>query len=614
MTKYDLVQQKANLLRKWSMIATTEAASGHPTSCMSAADISAMLFDRYFSYDIKNPLNPHNDRFILSKGHAAPLFYALFAMSGAMPLEELKTLRKFTSRLEGHPTPHFPYTDAATGSLGQGVSVGAGMAYLSKKEQISFKTYVVTGDGELAEGQVWEACNFASYYGLDNLVVIADINRLGQSQQTMFDHHTEQYVARFQGFGFHTLAIDGHNFLEIEKAFEQVKNNTTGKPIAIVAKTYKGKGVSFLENKDNWHGKALKKEDLEKALAELGPLDDNLKFTLPLPQSTDTGVIPNMTPPVLQLPYKKGEEIATRDIYGTILAKMANTNQAIYSLDGDTKNSTFSIDFLKAFPDHFIECFIAEQNMVGVAMGISRMQRKPFVSTFAAFLMRAADQIRMASISRASIAFVGSHAGVSIGEDGPSQMALEDLALFGTIPGAVIFQPSDAVSTAKVLSHLVAHPGISYLRTLRPKTPVLYDTSEQFPVGGSKILRNSKQDVLTVVASGITVHEALKAADVLAKENILIRVVDCYSLKPIDEKTLQRCIAETQKPILVTVEDHSDHGGLGDFVLSAVSITGAHVYKLAVTHISRSGLKDELMADANIDARAIVTKVKELLT
>ncbi len=606
------LQEKAKVVRKWCLISTTEAGSGHPTSCLSAADIGTVLFDKYFTYDLKNPLNEANDRFILSKGHAAPLLYTLFAMAGAMPLEEVKTLRKFGSPLEGHPMPGFPYSDAATGSLGQGLSVGAGLAYLAQKEKLSYKTYVLMGDGELAEGQVWEAANFASYYKLNNLIAIADINGLGQSQETMFRHSIDEYVSRFRAFGFEVLAIDGHNLSQIDKAFNDALHNETGKPYAIIAKTSKGKGISFLEDKDNWHGKPLKKEDLEKALTELGKVDDTLKFTLNKPATSKAKKHAESAPHESSVKFKLGEEIATREVYGQVLAELANKNAGIYALDGDVKNSTFSQDFKKVHPERFVECFIAEQNMVGVATGFSRLQRIPFVSTFASFFTRAADQIRMAAIGQANIKFVGSHAGVSIGEDGASQMGLEDIALFGALPGTVVLHPSDAASTARLIPQMVAHKGLSYLRTLRPKTPVLYSPDEEFRIGGSKILRSSKDDLLTIIAAGITVHEALKAYELLQKDGLSVQVIDCYSIHPIDEETLLASVRVTKHNMVITVEDHFEHGGLGDFVLDALSGSGTWVEKMAVSKISHSGKQVELLHDAQIDADCIVAKVREL--
>jgi transketolase len=605
------LQEKAKLIRKWSMVSTTEAGSGHPTSCLSAADITTVLFDRYFTYDIQNPLNLYNDRFVLSKGHAAPLLYSLFGIAGAYPLEEIKTLRKFGSRFEGHPTPKFVYAEAATGSLGQGLSVGAGLALLAKREDLPTKTYVLLGDGELAEGQVWEAANFASFHQLNNLIAILDINRLAQSGETMFGHHMEKYIDRFKGFGFEVISINGHNLEEIITAFEAAVNNKTGKPIAIVAETIKGKGISFLEDKEGWHGKALKKEELQKALAELGDINDGLRFNFKKPSQvkfTEEGT----EHIVIDLPFENDKEYATREVFGDVLVKLGEKNKEIYALDGDVKNSTFTLPFFKAFPERSVECYIAEQNMVSVAAGLSRLGKIPFVGTFGAFLSRAADQIRMARVSDANIKFVGSHVGVSIGEDGPSQMALEDIAMFGALPDTIIFQPADAVSTVKLTSLMVDYYGFAYMRTLRPATPVLYKEEEQFTIGGSKILRQSSNDLLTIAATGITVFEALKAADELKEQGINVRVVDIYSINPIDKNTLVKCLHVTKKQILITVEDHFAHGGMGDFATAAVvdDDIKIHIEKLAVTHISESGKKEELLHDAGIDAASIVAKVK----
>ena len=605
-------QNKAKLIRKWCLISTTEAESGHPTSCLSAADITALLFDKYFTYDIANPLNLFNDRFVLSKGHAAPLLYTLFGMAGAYPLEELKTLRKFGSRFEGHPVPEFIYAEAATGSLGQGLSVGAGLALVAKRENLPYKSYVLLGDGELAEGQIWEAANFASYHNLDNLIAIMDINRLAQSGETMFGHHIEKYVDRFRAFGFEVIAIDGHNFEEADKALENAVNNKSGKPVAIIAKTYKGKGISFLENKDGWHGKALKKEELQKALAELGEIDDSQGFNLKKPSQIKLPEKAVINDPV-DLSFEKNTAYATREVFGQAITQSGKKNTDIYVLDGDVKNSTFTEDFLKVFPDRFIECYIAEQNMVTVAAGLSRLGKIPFVATFAAFLTRAADQIRMARVSEANIKFVGSHVGVSIGEDGPSQMGLEDIALFGALPDTIIFQPADAVATARLVPLMISHHGFVYMRTLRSKTSLLYDDSTEFKIGGSCTLRQSGDDILTIAASGITVFEALKAADELTKEGIKVRVLDCYSVNPIDKSTLIKCLQETKKQILITVEDHFIHGGLGDFATAAVSDMNFQVKKMAVTGISRSGSKEQLLQQAGIDAASIIASVKELI-
>ena len=601
-------EEKAKLVRKWCLVSTTEAGSGHPTSCLSAADITTVLFDRYFTYDVNNPLNLLNDHFVLSKGHAAPLLYTLFGMAGAYPLEELKTLRKFGSRFEGHPVPKYKYADAATGSLGQGLSVGAGLALVAKREGYESKTYVLTGDGELAEGQIWEAANFAAHEKLDNLVAILDINRLGQSQETMFGHHIDEYARKFEAFDFEVIEIDGHNYEEINQALQAVQK-PSGKPFAIIAKTFKGHGISFLENKDGWHGKALKKEELEKALKELAPINDDLRFQLKKPTQTKSPQQAS-NKAVTDLSFEQGKEYATREVFGDVLAKLGERNKEIYALDGDVMNSTFTQTFKKDHADRFVECYIAEQNMVSVAAGLSRMGKVPFVATFAAFLTRAADQIRMARVSEANIKFVGSHVGVSIGEDGPSQMGLEDISLFGTLPDAVVLQPCDALSTAQLISQMIAYAGFAYMRTLRPKTPLIYKNEDSFLIGGSKVLRQSGNDVLTVAATGITVFEALKAADELQKENISIRVVDCYSIHPIDATTLKKCLGETKQKILITVEDHFEHGGMGDFATAALSGQQGQVIKMAVQTISQSGTMDELLNDAGIDAEHIVAKVK----
>ena len=605
------LKEKAKLVRKWCLVSTTEAGSGHPTSCLSAADITTVLFDRYFTYDLANPLNLNNDRFVLSKGHAAPLLYTLFGMAGAYPLEELKTLRKFGSRFEGHPVPKYKYAEAATGSLGQGLSVGAGLALVAKRDGYGSKTYVLTGDGELAEGQIWEAANFAAHEKLDNLVAILDINRLGQSQETMFGHRIREYVKKFKAFDFEVITINGHNYEEINQAL-QATHHPNGKPFAIIAKTFKGYPISFLKNKDGWHGKALKKEELEKALKQLEPINDSLHFELKKPTQTKLPSKAGITTAQTSS-FKQEKEYATREVFGDELAKLAEGNKEIYALDGDVMNSTFTQTFKKAHAERFVECYIAEQNMVSVAAGLSRMGKIPFVATFAAFFTRAADQIRMARVSEANIKFVGSHVGVSIGEDGPSQMGLEDISLFGTVPDCVVLQPCDAVSTAKLVPEMMTHDGFAYMRTLRPKTTLLYKNEDTFDIGGSKVLRQSDNDVLTVAATGITVFEALKAADELQKENLNIRVVDCYSIHPVDANTLKKCLNEMKQKIVITVEDHFEHGGFGDFVAAALSNEQGQIIKMAVQKISQSGTMDELLNDAGINAKHIVAKVKAIL-
>ncbi len=614
MTDFNAWEKKASFLRKLILTSTTEAGSGHATSCLSSVDMMTVLFDTYFSYDVKDPLYVGNDRLILSKGHASPLFYSLFAMSGAFPVDHLKDLRKFGSDLEGHPTKHFLFADAATGSLGQGLSVGAGIAIGLRKNITSPLpfVYVLMGDGELAEGQVWEAANFSSYYQLHNIVTMVDVNRLGQSQQTMFGHDVYEYDKRFQSFGFDTYVIDGHDFSEITNAFHDISESKSSKPKVILAKTIKGKGVSFLENRDNWHGKALSKEELQRALIELDVDESYDSFSLKKPLLVDHKQKIIVDSPI-EIEFKENEIASTREAIGITLQEKAKEHHDLIVLDGDVCNSTYTSLIRDDYPDQFIQCFIAEQNMVSVAVGLSRVFYKPIIATFAAFLTRAADQIRMAAISQASLFFVGTHVGVEIGEDGPSQMGLEDISLFGTIPDSIVVQPSDAVSACALTSLLLKQRGIRYIRGMRSKMPVLYKKDEAFPLGGSKTLRSSSEDVLLVVASGVTVHEALKAWEELQKIGVHIRVIDCYSIKPLDISTLKKSLQQTKKNIIITVEDHFQHGGLGDFVMSQLAKDEVIIHTLSVTHISRSGLSTDLLSDAKIDALSIVNKVKELV-
>src|SRR5271154_1973170 len=499
----------ANQLRIHSIEATTAAGSGHPTSCCSAADIVATLFFGHMKYDAKNPHYHNNDRFILSKGHAAPLLYAAWAENGFVPIPELLTLRQFGSELEGHPTPRLAFADVATGSLGQGLGVGVGIALAARLDSLDYNTYVLMGDGEIAEGAVWEAASLAGVYKLNNLIAIVDANRLGQSEATAFGHNIGIYRDRFEAFGWRVEDIDGHDIEEISEVLGGVGLND--QPLAIIAKTYKGAGVSFLQDKDGWHGKPLNKEEAAKAIAELQPsAKSGLGVAIPAPNklSEPANAIPASYPPIN---YNLGDKIATREAYGTALARIGETDLRIVAVDGDTKNSTFADKFFKKFPERSTECFIAEQNMVGVATGLGARGKVPFVSTFAAFFTRAYDQIRVAGISQSNIKLVGSHVGVSIGEDGPSQMALEDLAMMRAIAGSTVLYPSDAVSTEKLLEQMALIKGVCFLRTTRPKTRVLYPNDEAFPVGGSKTVRASARDEVTIVAAGITLTEALAA-------------------------------------------------------------------------------------------------------
>ncbi len=612
------LQSMANRLRKNSLLATTEAGSGHPSTCFSCADLIASLFFHVLRFDVDNPDDPLNDRFILSKGHGAPILWATWAEAGAFPAEKLRTLRRIDSDLEGHPTPRNPWVDVATGSLGQGLSIGVGMAMASKLDRLDNRIFVMLGDGELAEGSVWEATGLASYYRLDNLIAIVDVNGLGQSQATMLGHDLETYRKRFDAFGWHTEVVDGHNIEDILDALKKVTENLNG-PAAVIARTLKGKGVSFLENRDGWHGKPISPgKDLERALRELG---EDLELKQPLSvtpvaqhskawiKSRDSGhPLPKPSPPE----YSLGQPIATRQAYGTALKKLGAVDPSVVALDSDTKNSTYSQEFLSHYPDRFFECFIAEQNMIGAAVGLSALGKIPFASSFACFLTRAYDHIRMAAISCANLKVCGSHAGISIGEDGPSQMGLEDLAMMRTIPESKVFYPCDAVSTERLVALAAQIPGIVYIRTSRPKTPVLYSNDESFQIGGSKLLRSSSKDHATLVTAGVTVHEALQAYDQLCDEGILVRVIDLYCVKPVDAKTLRKSVRETK--VLLTIEDHYPEGGLGEAVLETIASENFKYKKLAVNDLPRSGKAAQLMDHYGISARNIVEAVKALLS
>lgn len=600
----------ANQLRIHSIVATTAAGSGHPTSCCSAADLVAALFFGHMRYDPKNPHYHNNDRFILSKGHAAPLLYAAWAEAGFIPVSELTNLRKLTSDLEGHPTPRVPFVDVATGSLGQGLSVGVGMALCARMDNLDYSTYVLLGDGELAEGAVWEAASLAGIHGLTNLVAVVDVNRLGQSAPTPFGHDLSVYRKRFEAFNWRTEEINGH---DMEEILEVLAAAGLGKqPLVILAKTIKGAGVSFLEDKEGWHGKALSKEEAERAIAELRPKAISAAgHPIPPPNQLPP---PNLQAPASYPPfsYNKGDMVATREAYGNALARMGQVDPRLVVLDGDTKNSTFSERFQARYPDRFVEAYIAEQNMVGMAMGFAARGKVPFASTFAAFFTRAHDQIRMAGHSQSNIKLAGSHVGVSIGEDGGSQMGLEDLAMMRAVPGSIVLYPADAVSAEKLTEQMALAKGLAFLRTSRPKTPVIYDNTESFPIGGAKVLRQSPNDKVTVVAAGVTLHEALKAADTLAAEGLPITVIDAYSVKPLAKDIIQAAAAKTRN-LVITVEDHYPEGGLGDAVAGELSAQGVRVHKLAVYEVPHSGKPAELLAQYGIDAAAIVRQVKALV-
>src|SRR4051812_43294510 len=603
------LQGIAAQLRIHSIEATTAAGSGHPTSCLSAADIVAALFFGHMRYLPKDPHYYNNDRFILSKGHAAPVLYAAWAETGLFPTSDLLKLRRIDSDLEGHPTPRLPFVDVATGSLGQGLAVGVGMALAGRLDKLDYKTYVLLGDGEIAEGAVWEAASLAGIYKLNNLVAIIDVNRLGQSQETAFGHNLDVYAKRFAAFGWRVEEIDGHDMDEILEVLAAV--GLGNQPLVILAKTLKGAGISFIQDKENWHGKPLSKEEADRAIAELRPTaKSGIGRPIPAPSNLPA---PNLNAPSSYPPlsYKPGDMVATREAFGNALLRIGESDPRIVALDGDTKNSTYSEKFFKKFPERSVECYIAEQNLVGVGVGFSTRGKVPFSSTFATFFTRAADQIRVAGISGSNIKLVGSHVGVSIGEDGPSQMGLEDLALMRAIAGSTVLYPSDAVSTEKLVEQMAANHGIFFLRTSRPKAPVLYNNDEQFPIGGAKVLRQGNGDKVTVVAAGVTLTESLKAADQLKNEGIGITVIDAYSIKPLAKDVIKAAAQKTNNLVL-TVEDHYAEGGIGDAVAGELSVDGIRVHKLAVFELPRSGKPEELLAKYGIDAAAIVRKIKSL--
>jgi transketolase len=607
-------KELAAQLRVDSIRCTTAASSGHPTSSMSAADLMAVLLSKYLRFDWSNPRHPNNDRLIFSKGHACPLLYSMFKAAGAITDAELLSLRKFGSPLQGHPNPHaLQLVDVATGSLGQGLPIGVGMAINGKYlDKLPYHVWVVLGDSEMAEGSIWEAFDKGSYYQLDNLSGILDMNRLGQRGETEWGWNSAAYAARVRAFGWHAIELDGHDLAAIDRAYAEAVG-VRDRPTCLIARTVKGSGVSLVANKEGWHGKALNKEQMQAALKELGgERHITVKTHKPENQALPAGEKPRP----LQLPtYAPGGKEATRKAYGDALVALGGSNPDVVALDGEVSNSTHSDEFQKAYPTRFFEMFIAEQQMLGAAVGLAVLGKRVFASTFAAFLTRAFDQIRIAAVSNATLCLCGSHAGVSIGEDGPSQMGLEDLAMFRAVCGSTVLYPCDANQTAELVKEMAGLPGISFLRTTREKTPVIYKAGESFPVGGSKVLKQSGQDQAAVIGAGVTVHEALKAYDKLKAAGVSIRVIDAYSVKPIDKETLQRAAQET-KGRLVVVEDHWAEGGLGDAVLEAFSgstIQDLTVIKLAVRKMPGSGASAELLHAAEIDADAIAKAVQLLV-
>jgi transketolase len=608
----------AQQLRVDSIRCTTAAGSGHPTSSMSAADLMAVLLYEHLHYDFHDPKNPTNDHLIFSKGHAAPLLYSMYKAAGAISDQELLSLRKFGSLLEGHPVPLLPFVDVATGSLGQGLPIGVGVGIAGKYlDKLPYRIFVVLGDSEMAEGSIYEALEIGGHYELSNLIAILDMNRLGQRGETMLGWNSAVYAARASAFGWHPIEIDGHNLNEIQSAYVEAERQDKT-PTLIIARTLKGKGFSEIENKDGWHGKALPPDMAQRAIKELGG-ERHIIVDVAKPEPGTP--FHRFDPTPVQLPtYELGSQVATRSAYGDALKALGDARPDVVAVDGEVSNSTFAEIFRKAHPDRYFEQYICEQQMVSSAVGFGVRGYQPFASTFAAFFSRAYDFIRMAAISRANIKLCGSHAGVSIGEDGPSQMALEDLAMMRAVHGSVVLYPSDPNQTGHLVLAMAGHHGISYLRTTREKTPVIYPAGESFTIGGSRVLRRSPQDRITVVAAGITVHEALKAYEQLQAEGIHIRVVDAYSVKPIDVAGLREAAESTDGRIIV-VEDHWIEGGLGDAVLEAFSSTPGHetaiqlpeITKLAVHRMPGSGTPDELLEAAGINAHHIVVTVRRLL-
>lgn len=608
---HELAQQ----LRVDSIRSTTAAGSGHPTSSMSAADLMAVLLDKYLTYDWQTPHDPRNDHLIFSKGHASPLLYSMYKAAGVVSDEELLTLRKLGSRLEGHPTPEIPYVDVATGSLGQGMPIAVGVALAGQYlDKLPYRVWTICGDSEMAEGSIWEGFDKASHYRLSNLTVIVDVNRLGQRGETEFGWNLDAYAARARAFGFHAIEIDGHDLEAIDKAYAEAEAHKDG-PTCIIARTLKGKGVSFIENKEGWHGKALNADQARDAIVELGG-ERHIVVDGRKPEVEGKPAQLAMPAGTLQLPqYEKGgKAVASRKAYGDALLALGAARPDVVALDGEVSNSTHADEFAHAYPDRFFEMYIAEQQLVASAIGLGVRGYVPFASTFAAFFSRAYDFIRMAAISRAQIRLVGSHAGVSIGEDGPSQMALEDIAMMRAVANATVLYPSDAVSTAHLTAAMADLKGISFMRTTRANTDVLYGPEETFPIGGSKTLHTSDSDKVTIVGAGITLHEALKAYTQLQEVGVNARIIDAYSVKPIDTETLVKAARETKN--IIVVEDHWVEGGVGGAVLEALAAVderSARVYQLAVTLMPTSGKPDELLAAAGIDAAHIVEAAKKLV-
>lgn len=609
MNEIELWRKLGQQLRVDSVRASAAANSGHPTSSMSAADLAAVLLTKYLHYDFDNPDNPNNDHLIFSKGHASPLIYSIFKATGAISDEELLSFRKFGSRLQGHPTPIIPWIDVATGSLGQGLPIAVGLALAAKRlDCLPYRVWVFCGDSEMAEGSMWEAFQHAALAGLDNLTAIIDVNRLGQRGETMHGWDLDAYASRTEAFGWNAIKIDGHDVQQIDKAYAEAIA-TKGIPSVVIARTVKGKGVSAVENLIGAHGKPL--PDAAAAVKELGG-DNNITARVNLPAINRAPRIFATSVPA-EIKYKVGDKIATRRAYGDALAALGSSRNDIVALDGEVSNSTFAEIFANIHPDRYFEMYVAEQQLVAAAIGMQIRGWVPFASTFAAFLSRAYDFVRMAAISQANIRLVGSHAGVSIGEDGPSQMALEDLASLRAVHGSTVLYPSDANQTAALVARMADTDGVVYMRTTREATAVLYNSDEEFLIGGSRVVRFSNQDAVTIIGAGITLHESLKAADQLQADGIVARVIDLYSIKPIDVETLRRAARETG--LILTVEDHWPEGGLGGAVLEVFANEDfkPNIINLAVNDMPASGSPTELLSAAGIDASHIANTARRLV-
>ncbi len=610
MNDLDLWTELAAQLRVDSIRSSSAAGSGHPTSSMSAAELMAVLVTKYLRCDFDRPEDARNDHLIFSKGHASPLLYAIYKATGAISDDEMLTFRKKGSRLEGHPTPLLPWVDVATGSLGQGLPIAVGVALAGRQlDRLPYRVWCLCGDSEMAEGSIWEAFEAASFHSLDNLTAIIDVNRLGQTGETMYGWDLDVYAGRARAFGWHAIEVNGHDPLAIDRAYAEALA-TTGRPTVILARTEKGRGVAAVANKNGFHGKPL--ADPEAAIAELGGVR-HLTVAVAKPEGDAAAHVFPISGE-LQLPaYELGSKEATRKAYGDALVALGNARGDVIALDGEVGNSTYSELFAASQPERFFQVYIAEQQLVSIAIGLQVRGWKPFAATFAAFLARAYDFVRMGAISRANISLVGSHAGVSIGEDGPSQMALEDLASLRAVFGSTVLYPSDANQTAALVALMPDRPGIVYLRTTREKTPIIYPAGESFPIGGSRVVRQADADQVTLVGAGITLHEAMTAAALLAEEGIHARVIDCYSIKPIDAETLRLAARDTGA--LITVEDHWPEGGLGDAVLDVFAADPARpvIVKLAVRHLPGSATPAEQLSLAGIDAAAIATAARKLV-